>query len=168
MSINHYRRLQQAYNLDIVTGTRYSSESKPRLQDAGVTPGGVYGWDLKRKLVSRGANFLADTVLDPGVSDLTGSFRYATPMITSISSSYKALQTISPTSPQAYYIPNRLKGLCLPDGNDGPCPSTGIHGRRGADHVRRSNIRGEQARCRRNRFLRQGCLGVVYRCLNSC
>jgi dolichol-phosphate mannosyltransferase len=36
----------------------------------------VYGWDLKRKLVSRGANYLADTVLSPGVSDLTGSFRY--------------------------------------------------------------------------------------------
>lgn len=68
-------RLQQTYNLDIVTGTRYRSESTPRLQDAGVAPGGVYGWDLKRKLVSRGANFLADTVLDPGVSDLTGSFR---------------------------------------------------------------------------------------------
>lgn len=70
-------RLQQTYNLDIVTGTRYRSESTPRLQDAGVAPGGVYGWDLKRKLVSRGANFLADTVLAPGVSDLTGSFRYA-------------------------------------------------------------------------------------------
>ena len=41
----------------------------------GATPGGVYGWDLKRKMVSRGANFLADTVLNPGVSDLTGSFR---------------------------------------------------------------------------------------------
>jgi len=61
--------------LDIVTGTRYRSESTPRLEGAGVAPGGVYGWDLKRKLVSRGANFLADTVLDPGVSDLTGSFR---------------------------------------------------------------------------------------------
>jgi dolichol-phosphate mannosyltransferase len=30
---------------------------------------------LKRKLVSRGANLLADTVLRPGVSDLTGSYR---------------------------------------------------------------------------------------------
>lgn len=43
---------------------------------AEATPGGVHGWDLKRKFVSRGANFLADTVLNPGVSDLTGSFRY--------------------------------------------------------------------------------------------
>ena len=36
----------------------------------------MHGWDFKRKLVSRGANFLADIVLNPGVSDLTGSFRY--------------------------------------------------------------------------------------------
>jgi dolichol-phosphate mannosyltransferase len=70
-----FQRLQQAHNLDIVTGTRYRSDSSPKLSGSNVTPGGVYGWDLKRKLVSRGANFLADTVLDPGVSDLTGSFR---------------------------------------------------------------------------------------------
>jgi dolichol-phosphate mannosyltransferase len=55
---------QKTGDYDIVTGTRY----------AGSTAG-VYGWDLKRKLVSRGANLFADTVLRPGVSDLTGSFR---------------------------------------------------------------------------------------------
>lgn len=54
---------QKAGDYDIVTGTRYTGY------------GGVYGWDLKRKLVSRGANLFADTVLRPGVSDLTGSFR---------------------------------------------------------------------------------------------
>ena len=54
---------QKAGDYDIVTGTRYSGD------------GGVYGWDLKRKFVSRGANLFADTVLRPGVSDLTGSFR---------------------------------------------------------------------------------------------
>ncbi|KAI2783355.1 family 2 glycosyltransferase [Daldinia loculata] len=54
---------QRAGNFDIVTGTRYAGD------------GGVYGWDLKRKFVSRGANLFADTVLRPGVSDLTGSFR---------------------------------------------------------------------------------------------
>uniref|UniRef100_A0A915PM89 Dolichol-phosphate mannosyltransferase subunit 1 n=1 Tax=Setaria digitata TaxID=48799 RepID=A0A915PM89_9BILA len=48
---------------DIVTGTRYAYG------------GGVSGWDLRRKLVSRGANFLAQFLLRPGVSDLTGSFR---------------------------------------------------------------------------------------------
>lgn len=48
---------------DIVTGTRY----KPG--------GGVAGWDLKRKVTSKGANVLADILLNPGVSDLTGSFR---------------------------------------------------------------------------------------------
>ena len=55
--------LQEKGNYDIVTGTRYAGD------------GGVYGWDLKRKFVSRGANLFADTVLRPGVSDLTGSFR---------------------------------------------------------------------------------------------
>ncbi|XP_041017812.1 dolichol-phosphate mannosyltransferase subunit 1 isoform X2 [Juglans microcarpa x Juglans regia] len=47
----------------IVTGTRY------------VKDGGVHGWNLMRKLTSRGANVLAQTLLWPGVSDLTGSFR---------------------------------------------------------------------------------------------
>lgn len=37
--------------------------------------GGVYGWPLKRKLTSKVANYLAQTLLNPGVSDLTGSFR---------------------------------------------------------------------------------------------
>ena len=54
---------QKAGNYDIVTGTRYAGD------------GGVFGWDLKRKFVSRGANLFADTVLRPGVSDVTGSFR---------------------------------------------------------------------------------------------
>ncbi|KAF9229835.1 glycosyltransferase family 2 protein [Gyrodon lividus] len=71
--IPQFIRLQQACNLDIVTGTRYRSTSTPSLSE--TRPGGVHGWDLKRKLVSRGANFLAATVLNPGVSDLTGSFR---------------------------------------------------------------------------------------------
>ncbi|OJD40028.1 dolichol-phosphate mannosyltransferase [Diplodia corticola] len=56
-------RVQKENNYDIVTGTRYAGN------------GGVYGWDLKRKFVSRGANLFADTLLRPGVSDLTGSFR---------------------------------------------------------------------------------------------
>ncbi|TIA89076.1 hypothetical protein E3P81_03160 [Wallemia ichthyophaga] len=59
-------KLQQQHNHDIVTGTRYSTTQ---------SGGGVYGWDLTRKLISRGANFLALTVLQPGVSDVTGSFR---------------------------------------------------------------------------------------------
>jgi dolichol-phosphate mannosyltransferase len=49
--------------VDIVTGTRY------------LPGGGVAGWDFKRKLFSKGANILADFLLNPGVSDLTGSFR---------------------------------------------------------------------------------------------
>lgn len=57
-------RKQIETGADIVTGTRY------------VKGGGVHGWTLMRKLTSRGANVLAHTLLWPGVSDLTGSFRY--------------------------------------------------------------------------------------------
>ncbi|GAB5586165.1 dolichol-P-mannose synthesis [Umbelopsis nana] len=56
-------KLQKQHDYDVVSGTRYR------------TGGGVYGWDLKRKLVSRGANFLATLMLRPNASDLTGSFR---------------------------------------------------------------------------------------------
>lgn len=62
--------LQRAHDYDIVTGTRYAPG------------GGVFGWDLRRKLTSKGANIFADTVLRPGVSDLTGSFRlYKRPVL---------------------------------------------------------------------------------------
>lgn len=56
-------RIQRQGDYDVVTGTRYAQG------------GSVYGWDLKRKLVSRGANLLAKLALWPGVSDVTGSFR---------------------------------------------------------------------------------------------
>ncbi|KAJ1927793.1 dolichol-P-mannose synthesis [Tieghemiomyces parasiticus] len=61
--IPQFIREQQRGDFDIITGTRYRGD------------GGVYGWDLRRKLTSRGANVLADVLLNPGVSDLTGSFR---------------------------------------------------------------------------------------------
>uniref|UniRef100_A0A9L0IUX3 Dolichol-phosphate mannosyltransferase subunit 1 n=1 Tax=Equus asinus TaxID=9793 RepID=A0A9L0IUX3_EQUAS len=54
---------QKEGNFDIVSGTRYKGN------------GGVYGWDLKRKIISRGANFITQILLRPGASDLTGSFR---------------------------------------------------------------------------------------------
>jgi dolichol-phosphate mannosyltransferase len=79
--IPQFIRLQKAHNLDIVTGTRYRSTSTPYTSES--KPGGVHGWDFKRKLVSRGANFLADTILNPGVSDLTGSFRYVADLLAS-------------------------------------------------------------------------------------
>lgn len=56
-------KLMDETKVDIVTGTRYAGD------------GGVAGWDTYRKLTSRTANFLADFLLNPGVSDLTGSFR---------------------------------------------------------------------------------------------
>uniref|UniRef100_M4EAL9 Dolichol-phosphate mannosyltransferase subunit 1 n=1 Tax=Brassica campestris TaxID=3711 RepID=M4EAL9_BRACM len=59
--LSHHKRLET--NASIVTGTGY------------VKGGGVHGWNLMRKLTSRGANVLAQTLLWPGVSDLTGSFK---------------------------------------------------------------------------------------------
>jgi dolichol-phosphate mannosyltransferase len=60
-------RIQKETDADIVTGTRYASRDNIK--------GGVYGWDLFRKFTSRTANLIADVMLMPGVSDLTGSFR---------------------------------------------------------------------------------------------
>ena len=61
---------QKEQDYDIVTGTRYRGN------------GGVAGWDLHRIIMSRGANLLADLMLSPGVSDLTGSFRlYKRPVL---------------------------------------------------------------------------------------
>lgn len=57
-------------NLDIVTGTRYAGS------------GGVFGWDMKRKMISCGANVLTQLALGPSVTDLTGSFRlYKKPVL---------------------------------------------------------------------------------------
>ncbi|KAH8870795.1 putative dolichol-phosphate mannosyltransferase isoform 1 [Schistosoma japonicum] len=61
--IPEFIRLQKQHDYDIVTGTRYALN------------GGVSGWDLKRKLVSRTANYIAQILLRPKASDLTGSFR---------------------------------------------------------------------------------------------
>lgn len=35
----------------------------------------MYGWDVIRKIISRGANFFASFFLNPSITDLTGSFR---------------------------------------------------------------------------------------------
>lgn len=56
-------RKQKEHDYDVVTGSRY------------IPTGGVFGWNFKRKLTSRVANFIADFMLNPGVSDLTGSYR---------------------------------------------------------------------------------------------
>ncbi|XP_017482737.1 PREDICTED: probable dolichol-phosphate mannosyltransferase [Rhagoletis zephyria] len=61
--IPKFIELQTKEDYDIVSGTRYSGD------------GGVFGWDFKRKLISRGANFLSQILLRPNASDLTGSFR---------------------------------------------------------------------------------------------
>lgn len=64
--VPEFIRVQRETGCDVVTGTRYVKE------------GGVHGWNLRRMLVSRVANYLAQVLLRPGVSDLTGSFRLYT------------------------------------------------------------------------------------------
>eukprot|EP00771_Trimastix_marina_P000411 gnl/Trimastix_PCT/1429.p1 GENE.gnl/Trimastix_PCT/1429~~gnl/Trimastix_PCT/1429.p1 ORF type:complete len:251 (-),score=72.17 gnl/Trimastix_PCT/1429:82-834(-) len=61
--IPEFIRKQREGDFDIVTGTRYKRG------------GGVWGWNLMRKLTSRVANYLAATLLRPASSDMTGSFR---------------------------------------------------------------------------------------------
>ncbi|TDG44205.1 hypothetical protein AWZ03_009379 [Drosophila navojoa] len=68
--IPEFIKLQESGDYDIVSGTRYAGN------------GGVYGWDFKRKLISRGANYLSQVLLRPNASDLTGSFRlYKKPVL---------------------------------------------------------------------------------------
>uniref|UniRef100_A0A3P9N953 Dolichol-phosphate mannosyltransferase subunit 1 n=1 Tax=Poecilia reticulata TaxID=8081 RepID=A0A3P9N953_POERE len=62
---------QKEGDYDLVSGTRY------------LGSGGVYGWDLRRKLI-RGANFLTQVLLRPGASDLTGSFLYKKKVLESL------------------------------------------------------------------------------------
>ncbi len=52
--------MQRETDCDVVLSTRYAQG------------GGVAGWDVKRVLMSRGANLLANLLLNTGVSDLTG------------------------------------------------------------------------------------------------
>eukprot|EP01038_Epipyxis_sp_PR26KG_P003984 gene3984-5708_t len=61
--ISEFISRQQQGDFDVVTGTRYAHG------------GGIAGWDLRRILTSRGANLLASLLLNPGLSDLTGSYR---------------------------------------------------------------------------------------------
>ncbi|EMR08352.1 hypothetical protein PNEG_03192 [Pneumocystis murina B123] len=61
--IPEFIHLQREKSYDIVLGSRY------------ISGGGVYGWNVKRKLISLGANLLSRIMLQHGVSDVTGSFR---------------------------------------------------------------------------------------------
>lgn len=54
------------HGYDLVSGNRYLAES---------VGGGVWGWNLMRKMTSRVANYIAAAVLAPANGDLTGSFR---------------------------------------------------------------------------------------------
>ncbi|XP_042879302.1 LOW QUALITY PROTEIN: dolichol-phosphate mannosyltransferase subunit 1-like [Penaeus japonicus] len=61
--IPEFIKKQKEGKYDVFSGTRYVGDR------------GVYRWDLKRKIISRGANYVTQVLLRPGASDLTGSFR---------------------------------------------------------------------------------------------
>ncbi len=61
--IPSFLEMQRRTGCDIVTGTRYCKG------------GGVAGWSLSRKIVSRGANLVASFLLGATTSDLTGAYR---------------------------------------------------------------------------------------------
>ena len=78
--IPQFIQKQAETNADIVSGTRY------------VAGGGVYGWDFRRKLTSRVANYIATVLLNETMSDLTGSFRlYKRSVIEKIMTSMQGL-----------------------------------------------------------------------------
>ncbi|KAM0673006.1 dolichol-P-mannose synthesis [Gurleya vavrai] len=56
---------KQKRGFDIVLGSRYRNS----------VFSGTFGWNFKRKIISRGANNLAQIMLNIKVSDATGSFR---------------------------------------------------------------------------------------------
>ena len=57
------RFIQAAQTADVVLGSRWTEG------------GGVSGWPLKRKIISKGGSLYARTILGVGVKDLTGGFK---------------------------------------------------------------------------------------------
>lgn len=118
--IPQFIALMERGNYDIVTGTRYAPG------------GGVYGWNLKRKLLSRGANLLASLLLRPNVSDLTGSFRlYKRPVLEHIISQtlskgyvFQMVRLEMNYIGSSFYCFRHTTNHCLHAGNDGPGPCT--------------------------------------------
>lgn len=152
--------LQRKRDYDIVTGTRcvraYSatiplSTTQTRRYAHG---GGVAGWDLKRKTISRGANILAQVLLQPGVSDLTGSFRlYRKHIIEQLISSCISKGYVFQASTRSVGISLCCR-LFAADGDDVPRAQERLLNRRSTNHLRRSLLRREQNGRNRNRAIR--------------
>lgn len=60
---------------DVVRMVAASDEADLVLGSRGVKGGGVRGWPMQRKLISRGGSFYARTILGLKVRDLTGGFK---------------------------------------------------------------------------------------------
>ena len=61
--IPEFIRKQKEGDFDLVSGTRYAGG------------GGVNGWDLKRKIISQGANFVTQVLLRPGAKSSSTNIR---------------------------------------------------------------------------------------------
>ena len=61
--IPEFIRKQREGDFDLVSGTRYAGG------------GGVNGWDLKRKIISQGANFVTQVLLRPGAKSSSTNIR---------------------------------------------------------------------------------------------
>ncbi|EHA97780.1 Dolichol-phosphate mannosyltransferase, partial [Heterocephalus glaber] len=92
--IAEFIRKQKESNSDIVSGTCYKGN------------GGVYGWDLKRKIISHRANFITQILLRPEASDLAGSFDYTK----------KKSQVQSPVPKTTTKVLQKLKEKCVSKG----------------------------------------------------
>ncbi|ELQ75768.1 Dolichol-phosphate mannosyltransferase [Trachipleistophora hominis] len=76
--IQNLIRVQQKYNYDLVYGTRYNN-------------GNVVNWPFLRKVISRGANNLAQILLGVDITDYTNSFRlYKTSLLKTIAPRVKS------------------------------------------------------------------------------
>ena len=105
--IPQFIEMQQKTKWDVVTGTRYRRG------------GGVYGWDLRRKLTSRVANFIASFFIKPKAC---------------IRSNRK-LQTLQKISSRRYYEQSKIKGICIPNGGHSKSWENGISYWRSTNHI---------------------------------
>lgn len=125
----------------------------------------MYGWDLKRKLVSRGANLLTAIILAPGVSDVTGSFRCAPSLwgfdCLAQAEAHGQLQTLPDPDPAQADRTDPIPGIRLSNGDHRPSPSHGLHRRRGRDHVRRPPVWRKQDGRGRDRCVRERVVDLV-------
>lgn len=118
----------------------------------------IAGWDLKRIFTSRGANLLANLLLNPGLSDLTGSYRlYKKEVITDLMCSVKGKtyvfqMEVDHNFRQNTFHSNQFDSSLL---GDRAGQRTRLQHCRGTDCICRSSVWRIQTGCNRDRLLYQ-------------